>query len=67
MEVKDVMWFSGSDKLVGIVVINNGFGNKAYIKSVKGDSENEDINDIIDYGTKLTPYHINRLSQLLNE
>lgn len=66
MKIIDVMWFSANEP-VGIVLINNGYDNIAYVKGVKGDSEKEDIQDIIDYGTKIPASYAKKLSDFLNE
>lgn len=51
--IKSVDWFNTKGGTIGIVVINNGFQNKAYIKVVNGEDEQYDIQDIIDWGSTL--------------
>ena len=43
-------WFSGND-CIGLVVIDNGFEEKAYIGVGGGLDEKADIQKIMDYGT----------------
>lgn len=63
-EILKTYWFtSNTEDVIGIVIIDNGFEKKAYIKNVPGISEKEDIQTIIDYGTKLP---IQMLEDMIN-
>jgi hypothetical protein len=49
-KIVGVRWFTGRDS-IGLVVIDNGFEEKAYIGHVNGEDIDADIQFIIDYGT----------------
>lgn len=52
IKIKGSIWFSLMNKInIGIVVINNGYEDKAYIGTVKGDDEKIDEKDIASNGT----------------
>lgn len=44
------VWFSSLKGQVGIVAINNGHENKAYIAPVDGWSELADVDTVVNYG-----------------
>ncbi len=56
-EVIDVKWFSGVD-CIGIVLVDTGYGHKAYIGVGRGDDEQEDIDYIAGNGSR---FHFARL------
>ncbi len=62
-EILSVNWFNTNGGTAGIVVINNGFKKKAYIKVVEGENEKTDIQDIMSYGSTLD---INVLKNIIN-
>ena len=50
-EVLNVKWFND----VGIVTIFNGRELRTYVKKVKGENEQDDIRDIISWGSRIYP------------
>lgn len=50
-EVLNVKWFND----VGIVTIFNGREVRTYVKKVEGKNEQDDIRDIISWGTRIYP------------
>lgn len=52
-EYLDVRWICGRHN-IGIVARDTGFGIQAYIGVVDGVNEKEDIQTILDWGSKLT-------------
>lgn len=50
-EVLDVKWFND----VGIVTIFNGREVRTYVKKVEGKNEQDDIRDIISWGSRIYP------------
>lgn len=50
-EVLNVKWFND----VGIVTIFNGREVRTYVKKVEGKNEQDDIRDIISWGTSIYP------------
>lgn len=50
-EVLNVKWFND----VGIVTITNGIEERTYVKKVEGKNEQDDIRDIISWGTRIYP------------
>ena len=52
-KVVDVLWFSGLAGNIGIVLNDNGFEKKAYIKQVAGFDEEADTQDILQNGAKI--------------
>lgn len=50
-EVLNVKWFND----VGIVTIFNGREVRTYIKKVEGKNEQDDIRDIISWGSRIYP------------
>lgn len=51
MKILNIEWFDN----VGIITIDNGFEIKTYIGAGEGISEQEDIQSILAYGTKIYP------------
>ena len=67
-EIKTYWFFtSNTEDVVGIVIVDNGFDKKAYIKNAPGHSEKEDIQTIMDYGTKLPVQMLEEMVSLLKE
>jgi len=60
MKIIDVVWFSGSDQLVGIIAgkDENTGKIKFYIGSAVGNNEEIDKQHIASWGTKLYPEHM---------
>lgn len=50
-EVLNVKWFND----VGIVTIFNGREVRTYVKKVEGKNEQDDIRDIISWGSRIYP------------
>lgn len=50
-EILNVKWFND----VGIVTIFNGREVRTYIKKVEGKNEQDDIRDIISWGSRICP------------
>lgn len=50
-EVLNVKWFND----VGIVTIFNGREIRTYVKKVEGKNEQDDIRDIISWGSRIYP------------
>ena len=50
-EVLNVKWFND----VGIVTIFNGREMRTYVKKVEGKNEQDDIRDIISWGSRIYP------------
>lgn len=48
--IQGYCWFSGIST-IGLVVVQVDDKLKAYISTVKGDDQNQDLQKIIDYGT----------------
>ncbi len=51
MTIVDVKWFPGRD-CIGIVLVDTGFGHKAYIGACHGFDEESDQEAIAKYGTR---------------
>jgi len=51
--VTKVMWFNNSTT-IGIVLVDEDDQKIAYIKSVPGINEYDDIEEILDWGSKIT-------------
>jgi len=49
-KVIDALWFSGRD-VIGIVLVDTGYGHKCYIGAVEGQDESEDQEDIAAHGS----------------
>lgn len=62
-KVIQVEWLTATNGTIGIVVIDNGFKKKAYIKQVAGIDEKQDIKDVAENGAKL---HRSTLTQIIN-
>ncbi len=71
MALKEIKsyWFTGrtENATVGIVITDNGYEKKAYIKNVAGISEKQDIQDVMDYGTKLPIQFLKEMIELLEK
>lgn len=52
-DLAKVFWFSAMSGPFGLVLGNHGYENRAYLGPIEGKSEQEDIQKIIQYGTKL--------------
>jgi len=52
-KITEVMWISTMKGTMGIVLSNNGFENKAYIKQVSGFDEEIDTKEILETGAKI--------------
>lgn len=58
LEVINATWYTpwtGNLEVIGIVKITNGFEEKYYIGTAKGDNEQEDIKQIIKFGARFYP------------
>lgn len=51
--VKEVIWITAGNGTLGIVLSDNGFEKKAYIKKVMGLDEESDTQDILNSGGKI--------------
>lgn len=59
--VKDAIWFSGRD-VIGIVLVDTGFGHKAYIGCTPGEYSGNEVSDaqyIASCGARF--HHANKL------
>lgn len=56
-KIINYMWKNGRD-CIGIVIVDTGFGIKGYIGVASGMSQQYDVQQIADYGTKLTKKEI---------
>lgn len=55
MKVEKTIWFTTNQGCMGIVLCDNGFEKKAYIKQVEGIDKEKDIQDVLNWGAKITP------------
>lgn len=62
-EVLDVRWFND----VGIVTIFNGREVRTYIKKVEGKNEQDDIRDIISWGSRIYPETLRQILSFYEE
>ena len=62
-EVLNVKWFND----VGIVTIFNGREVRTYIKKVEGKNEQDDIRDIISWGTRIYPETLRQILSFYEE
>ena len=53
MKVENVLWFNSMNGTIGIVLADNGFDKKVYIKNVMGHNEESDIKEILESGAKI--------------
>jgi len=60
------IWFTGRTN-IGIILKDNGFEKKAYIGSVSGMNEEQDIKSILEYGNKVTLSQIKEIYEHLKE
>jgi hypothetical protein len=52
MRVIGNTWFTAWENTIGVVLINDGFEDKAYIDVVEGILEEDDVKKIINYGAR---------------
>lgn len=52
-KVKEVIWINTMNGIIGIVLSDNGFEKKAYIKQVMGLDEESDTKDVLENGGKI--------------
>lgn len=62
-EVLNVKWFND----VGIVTIFNGREVRTYVKKVEGKNEQDDIRDIISWGSRIYPETLREILALYEE
>lgn len=62
-EVLNVKWFND----VGIVTIFNGREVRTYVKKVEGKNEQDDIRDIISWGTRIYPETLRQILSFYEE
>ena len=62
-EVLNVKWFND----VGIVTIFNGREVRTYVKKVEGKNEQDDIRDIISWGTRIYPETLKEILSFYEE
>ena len=62
-EVLNVKWFND----VGIVTIFNGIDVRTYIKKVEGKNEQDDIRDIISWGSRIYPETLRQILSFYEE
>lgn len=68
MKIEGVFWFTSGLETFGIVYGEDGItkARKAYVKKVKGNNEEQDIDDIAANGAKILPGQIHLLNDFLN-
>ena len=52
-KITEVIWISTMNGTIGIVLSDNGFEKKAYIKQVMGLDEESDTKDVLENGGKI--------------
>ncbi len=62
-EVLNVKWFND----VGIVTIFNGREIRTYVKKVEGKNEQDDIRDIISWGSRIYPETLRQILSFYEE
>lgn len=62
-EVLNVKWFND----VGIVTIFNGREVRTYVKKVEGKNEQDDIRDIISWGSRIYPETLRQILSFYEE
>jgi len=63
IEILDVNWISTKDGCIGIILVNNRYENKVYIKEVAGLNEELDIQNILQWGSK---FPVSVASKIIN-
>lgn len=64
-KVTEVIWISTMSAKIGIVLSNNGFENKAYIKQVMGLDEESDTKDVLENGGRIHLQQVESIVQHL--
>lgn len=62
-EVLNVKWFND----IGIVTIFNGREIRTYVKKVEGKNEQDDIRDIISWGSRIYPETLKEILAFYDE
>ena len=58
----EVIWIETISGTIGIVLSDNGFEKKAYIKQVMGLDEKDDIKDVLERGGKI---HLHQVESIV--
>ncbi len=66
-KVIETIWISTLSGTIGIVLSDNGFEKKAYIKQVSGLSEEDDTNDVLLNGGKLHLHQVESIKKHLTD
>ena len=66
-KIIEVIWIETISGTIGIVLKDNGFEKKAYIKQVMGLDEASDTRDVLENGGKLKLHHAESILKHLKE